>query len=50
MKYVTPTFEKTIVETIDVIAASRDVTVVERNNEGSLGADYRIDFSKLFGI
>ena len=49
MKYVTPMLEKAVVETKDVIAASKSITVVERNNEGSFGADYKIDFSSLFG-
>lgn len=50
MKYVTPMIEKTMIETKDVLTASTGVTVVERNNaNGTLGADYKISFSNLFG-
>ena len=49
MKYEAPKLEKTIIETKDIITASKDYTVIERDENGSLGADYKIDFSKLFG-
>lgn len=48
MKYVTPMLEKTEIEVNDVIAASGDISVVEKNNGDSVGADYLIDLSKLF--
>ena len=50
MKYVAPTLEKTIVETKDIVTASADYTLVEKDENGSLSANYNIDFSKLFGM
>lgn len=45
MKYSSPTYEISTVETIDVIAASSDIIIKE---SATGGANYLVDASKLF--
>ena len=46
MKYEAPMFKKAELEVKDIITASSDVTV---NETSETSADYKINFSNLFG-